>query len=155
MTGEVTTERGRDRVSASTLIDAPPEAVFDFVRRPANHPVISGDSTVKAPSGGPDALSLGDRFGMNMRNGLPYRVSNRVVEYEPDRRIAWCHFAGHRWRWEVEPDGDGRCRVTETFDMSTARVPAVLRLMGYPGAQATNVASSVANVAAHFAASGG
>lgn len=139
-----------DTVSATAVVDAPPEEVFEFLRRPANHSTISGDHTVKGSTTGPEALSLGDRFGMNMKLGLPYRVTNKVVEYEPGRRIAWCHFGGHRWRWTLEPAEEGRTRVTETFDLSTARIPVALRLMGYPRRHETNVAGSVANVAAHF-----
>ena len=45
----MTTEVGPDIVSASAIVDAPPEAVFDFLRRPANHPEISGDHTVQGP----------------------------------------------------------------------------------------------------------
>jgi hypothetical protein len=41
--------------------------------------------------------------------------------------------------------------VTETFDLSTARFPPALRIMGYPKAHQKNVAASVAHVAAHFA----
>ncbi len=137
-------------VSATATVDAPPAAVFDFLRRPANHPLISGDSSVKGTTTGPEVLSLNDRFGMSMKMGLPYRITNKVVEFEPDRRIAWSHFAGHRWRWEIEPAGEGRSKVTETFDLSTARMPAVLRLMGYPKGHEKNVAASVANVVAHF-----
>ena len=155
MSGGVDTELGSDRVSASAEVDAPPEAVFDFVRRPANHAEISGDSSVKGSTAGPEALALGDRFGMSMKVGLPYRISSKVVEFELDRRIAWCHFGGHRWRWEIEPAGESRSRVTETFDMSTAKFPPALRLMGYPKAHEKNVAASVANVVAHFAGTGG
>lgn len=149
----VETTLTRDTVSATAVVDAAPDEVFEFLRRPANHSVISGDHTVKGSTTGPEALSLGDRFGMDMKLGVPYRVTNKVVEFEPGRRIAWCHFGGHRWRWSVEPAGDGRARVTETFDLSTARLPVALRLMGYPKRHETNVAGSVANVAAHFARS--
>ncbi len=148
----VETHLERDTVSAMTLVDAPPEVVFDFVRRPANHPVISGDGSVKSSVNGPEVLSLGDRFGMSMRVLVPYRVSSRVVEFEDGRLIAWSHFGGHRWRWQIEPAGPGKSRVTETFDMSTAKLPPALRLMGYPQGHEKNVSTSVANVAAHFAA---
>ena len=151
MTTDVQTELTSTTVSATTTVDAPPEEVFEFLRRPANHPLISGDSSVKGTTTGPEVLSLNDRFGMSMKIGVPYRITNKVVEFEQDRRIAWCHVFGHRWRWQVEPAGEGRSRVTETFDLSTARVPGALRLMGYPKGHEKNVASSVANVAAHFA----
>jgi uncharacterized protein YndB with AHSA1/START domain len=152
---EVTTEVGPDSASASAVVDAPPEAVFDYLRRPANHPEINGDHTVQAPTSGPERLSLGDSFGMKMRMGLPYWMRSKVVEFEPNRQIAWTHFAGHRWRWEIEPAGEGKSRVAETFDMSTARFPPALRAMGYPKGHAKNVAASVGNVVAHFQESGG
>lgn len=149
-TDEVKTTVVGDKVSATGVVDAPPEAVFDYLRRPANHPEISGDHSVRGVFTGPEALGPGDRFGMRMHVGFPYRIRSRVVEFEPDRRIAWSHFGGHRWRWELEPTGDGRTRVTETFDMSTARFPPALRLMGLPRGHERNVASSVLNVIAHF-----
>jgi uncharacterized protein YndB with AHSA1/START domain len=147
---DVTTEVGHDTVSATAIVSAPPEAVFDYLRRPANHPSISGDQTVRGLTVGPEQLSLGDTFGMKMKMGAPYRVRSKVVEFEQDRKIAWCHFGRHRWRWEIEPAGDGKSRVTETFDLSTALFPPALRLAGYPKGHAKNVAASVRNVAAHF-----
>ena len=150
----VTTAVDRNSVSASTIVDAAPEAVFDFLRRPANHAEVSGDHSVRGTTRGPEVLSLGDRFGMRMRVGLPYRIRSKVVEFEENRRIAWCHLGGHRWRWELEPEGEGRTRLTETFDMSTSRMPFALRLAGYPKRHEPNVSASVANVAGHFSASG-
>jgi len=40
----VTVDQDRDTVSATTVVPAPPAEVFDFIRRPANHPIISGDT---------------------------------------------------------------------------------------------------------------
>ena len=143
-------------VSASAIVDASPAEVFDFVTRPANHPAISGDGSVQGDRHGPEQLTgEGDRFGMSMKMfGLPYRITNTVVEYEPDQRIAWCHPGKHRWRWEVEPAGEGKTKVTETFDMSTSPLQPALRLLGYPKGHQDNVRRSVDNVANHFAASG-
>lgn len=148
----VTVEQDRDTVSATTVVPAPPAEVFDFVRRPANHAIISGDSTVKGTHSGPEVLGEGDRFGMSMKLGLPYRVTSQVKEFVHGRTIAWAHLSGHRWRWELEATPEGHTRLTETFDLSTARVPPVLRLAGFPGRHRANVARSVANVRDHFAA---
>jgi uncharacterized protein YndB with AHSA1/START domain len=148
--GEVTTIVHDDTVSATAVVDAPPEAVFEYLRRPANHPEISGDGTVRGKTSGPEQLSDGDSFGMTMRWGVPYWTRSTVVEFEPPNKIAWRHFGRHRWRWEIEAEGEGKSRVTETFDLSTALVPAALRAMGYPDGHARNVAASVANVVAHF-----
>lgn len=147
----VTTDLRNDSVSATTTVDASPAEVFDFLRRPGNHSIISGDHSVRGTTGGPDRLAMGDKFGMSMKIGLPYRIRNTVVELEEDQRIAWCHPGKHRWRWELEPTGDGQTRLTETFDMSTAVFPPALRLVGYPKRHLPNVAQSVANVREHFA----
>lgn len=148
----VTTDLRSDAVSATTVVDASPEEVFEFLRRPANHPTISGDHSVSGTTAGPERLSEGDKFGMKMKIGVPYRTRNTVVELEENRRIAWCHAGKHRWRWELETAGDGKTKLTETFDMSTAVFPPAMRLLGYPKRHLPNVARSVANVASHFSA---
>ena len=146
---DVTTTLTDDSVSATGIVPATPEAVFDFLRRPANHSELSGDGTVKAATSGDEPLAMGSKFGMKMKVGVPYRVSSKVVEFEPDRLIAWCHFGGHRWRWELAPV-DGGTQVTETFDMSTSKFPPGLRLAGYPKRHQDNVAGSIRNLIAHF-----
>ena len=146
---DVTTTITEDTVSATGIVPATPAAVFDFLRRPANHSELSGDGTVKGSRTGDEELSMDSRFGMKMKVGVPYRMSSKVVEFEQDHLIAWCHFGGHRWRWELEPV-DGGTQVTETFDMSTAKFPPALRLAGYPKRHEDNVADSVRNLIAHF-----
>lgn len=138
----------RDTVTATGVTAAAPAVVFDLLRRPANHAAISGDETVRGTLDGPDVLELGSRFGMRMHLGVPYRIHSKVVALEPDHLIAWRHAGGHEWRWTLEPAADGGTTVSETFDLSTARVPAVLRLFGYPGRHRDNVAGSVANAIA-------
>lgn len=150
----VTVEVGRDTVSATTVVAAPPADVFDFVRRPANHRAISGDASVRGTTFGPEVLAEGDRFGASMKQfGVPYRMTSTVVELVHGTKIAWCHIGGHRWRWEMEATPEGGTRLTETYDQSTAKVPAALRLVGYPRRHRANVARSVANVRDHFAPS--
>jgi uncharacterized protein YndB with AHSA1/START domain len=109
-----TTIAGRT-VSASTVVAASPAEVFALLANPHRHHEFDGSGSVRAAVSGPERLALGDRFGMDMKIRLPYRVTNEVVEFEPDRRIAWCHFAKARWRYELEPV-DGGTRITETFD---------------------------------------
>lgn len=148
----VTTETDRDTASATTVVAAPPEEVFDFIRRPANHITISGDTSVKGTLVGPEVLGEGDRFGMQMKQlGLPYRITSQVVEFAQGTKIAWAHFGGHRWRWELEATPEGATRLTETYDQSTSKAPFALRLVGYPARHRANVARSVANVRDHFA----
>ena len=85
---------------------------------------------------------------MKMRIGLPYRIGNTVVEYEPDRLIAWRHAGGHRWRYELEPV-DGGTKVTETFDWSTARSPRFIELMGYPDKHPENMTRTLERLDDH------
>lgn len=122
---------GKRCVSVSRRIAAPAAAVFAVVRDPALHAVIDGSGTVKASrEADGELLELGSTFGMDMRLGVPYPITNEVVEFESDRRIAWRHMGGHRWRYEITPEGDGTCTVTETFDWSTSRLPMVIQLLG-------------------------
>lgn len=150
----VTVEQDRDTVSATAVVDAPPADVFDYIRRPANHAAISGDETVQGTTVGPEVLGEGDRFGMSMKLfGVPYRMTSKVVELVHGTTIAWQHMGGHTWRWHLEPTPEGTTRLTETFDLSTGKVPMALRLMGFPARHRENVARSVANVRDHFAGS--
>ena len=118
---------GLHRVSAVRVIAAPRQQLFDLVADPAQHPHIDGSGTVRAQSaGGPARLGPGVRFGMSMRMGLAYRTSNRVVEFDEGRLVAWAHFSRAVWRWEFR-DVEGGTEVTETFDWSGARVRAFMR----------------------------
>jgi uncharacterized protein YndB with AHSA1/START domain len=123
----------RNQVSATAVIAAPPEQLFALLTDPAQHPLIDGtDSVLGVQDGGPKRLTLGSKFGMNMKIGAPYKVLNTVVEYDQDRLIAWRHFYGHRWRWQLRPLDDGHTEVTETFDWSTTRIPLLLTLTPFP-----------------------
>jgi uncharacterized protein YndB with AHSA1/START domain len=121
------------QISMSRVVDAPAARIFELLVDPANHPLLDGSGSVRASrSTGPRRLELGSRFGMDMRLGLPYKILNTVVEFEPERLIAWRHFSGHRWRWQLRDLGDGRTEVTETFDWSTARSPRIIEFLGFP-----------------------
>jgi uncharacterized protein YndB with AHSA1/START domain len=123
----------RRQVSTSRTIAADRQRIFDLLADPSMHAVIDGSGTVNdVQDGGPARLEQGARFGMSMRMGAPYKVLNTVVEFEEGERIAWRHFHGHRWRYELEDAPDGGTRVTETFDWSTARTRWPLELAGIP-----------------------
>jgi uncharacterized protein YndB with AHSA1/START domain len=123
--------QGPRQVSVSRTIAAEPAAIFAVLADPSKHSVIDGSGTVRQVRGNPEQLSLGAKFSMDMRLGVPYVIKNTVVEFEPDRRIAWRHLGRHRWRYTLEPVEDGT-RVTETFDWSTAVFPKGIELAGYP-----------------------
>ena len=143
-------------ISESRVIPAPPQAIFDLLADPRMHPVLDGSGTVKASrEGNPERLTLGARFGMDMRMGGPYRVTNEVVEFEEGRRIAWCHFARNIWRYELEPVEDGKStRVTESFDTSRARFPSfLLSLSGFYRRNREAMRRTLENLDRHFRSS--
>jgi len=108
--------------------------VFAILADPRQHARIDGSGSVRGSVSGPERLERGAEFGMDMKMyGLSYRIRNRVVEFEEGRLIAWRHFGGHRWRYELEPV-DGGTRVTETFDYSMypALGAAIIRIAGFP-----------------------
>lgn len=108
-------------VAAERVVPARPQRVFDLLADPAQHPRLDGSGSVRtADDGNPVRLSKGARFGMGMRMGLAYRITNVVVEFDEPRRIAWRHFAGHRWRYLLTPV-DGGTLVREEWDPT--RVP--------------------------------
>ena len=116
-------------ISRSIVVKAPAEQVFEVLANPRRHPDFDGSGSVRGAISGPERLSLGAKFGMDMRLVVPYRISSQVKEFDEGRRIAWAHVGGHRWRYELEPLPDGSTRVTETFDATTARSARALKLM--------------------------
>ena len=121
----------RRSVSCERLISAEASVIFDVLADPSQHAAIDGSDTVQGHLGQQGRLSLGSTFAMRMRLWLPYRIKSRVLEFEENRLIAWGHFGGHRWRYELRPV-DEKTLVTETFDWSTSRLPLVIQAVGYP-----------------------
>ncbi len=125
---------GRSRVeSVEKVIAAPPEAIFRILADATRHPEIDGSGTVrKVHDDGAEPLTLGSRFGMDMKAGIGYSMVNTVIEYEPDRRIAWQTTSatpvirrlvgGRIWRYTLEPVPGGT-KVTESWDISRERIP--------------------------------
>lgn len=136
-------------VSHSRVIDASPAAIFAILADARQHPEFDGSGSVKATLSAPDRLELGSTFGMRMHLRVPYVIKNTVVEYEPDRLIAWRHFGGHRWRYELEPDGPGRTIVTETFDWSTSRSARVIELLGFPARNSAAIVATLERLASY------
>jgi uncharacterized protein YndB with AHSA1/START domain len=143
-------------VSVERVIAAPPEKIFDVLADPAQHPVIDGSGTVKhARSKEPERLTLGAKFGMSMRLGIPYVITNTVVEFDENRLIAWRHFGGHRWRYELEPAAGGT-RVRETYDWSTAILGTRLyiEMTGWPKRADEAMTKTLERLDAHVTGSG-
>ena len=83
-------------ISRSIVVKAPAEQVFEILANPRRHPDFDGSGSVRGAVTGPERLSLGATFGMDMRLFVPYRISSQVKEFDEGRRIAWAHIGGHR-----------------------------------------------------------
>ena len=119
-------------ISTSRLIPAPAAEIFELLARPARHVLIDGSGSIRGVQPGtPERLSAGAKFGMEMQIGLPYKILNQVVEFEEGRLISWRHFAGHVWRYRLDPVDDHTTAVTEEFDSRAARWPWALRMLGW------------------------
>ena len=133
-------------VSVERVIAADPQRIFDVLADPAQHPVIDGSGTVRdVQSGGPERLSLGARFGMNMHRVVSYKILNTVVEFDEPRRIAWRHFFGHVWRYTLEPGANGTL-VREEWDPNPALAPWALVTLGYPNRSRADMLATLARL---------
>lgn len=131
-----------DTLSVERVIPAPPEAIFALLADASRHPDIDGSgSVVRLKAGSVQRLSIGSTFGMSMKLGVGYSMTNEVIEFEEGRRIAWQarppgflgRFSGGRiWRYELEPV-EGGTRVRETWDLSKDHQRYLLRLGPVPG----------------------
>ena len=123
-------------VSASRDIAAGPERIFELIADPAQQPRWDGNDNLASAPAGQRVRRTGDMFTMTLTRGEVRE--NHVVEFEEGRRIAWTPAErgkrppGHLWRWELEPAGASRTRVTCTYDWT--RLTDENRL---PRAQAT------------------
>lgn len=107
-------------VSASREIAAGPGRIFELIADPAQQPRWDGNDNLAAAPAGQRVRRAGEVFTMTLTQGSVRE--NHVVEFEEDRRIAWMPAEvgltppGHLWRWELEPAGPSRTRVTHTYD---------------------------------------
>ena len=136
-------------IARERIIDAPAAEIFEVLATPALHSVIDGSGTVKGEQpGGPARLSLGARFGMDMKMGAKYRILNRVIEFEEGRRIAWRHFSAHVWRYTLEPRGNATL-VREEWDGRDVRWKIVFRLTGFTRRHPASIEATLAMLEDH------
>lgn len=122
-------------VSVSRRIAAPAHDIFQVLADPRRHPDLDGSGMLRGAVSDRPVTGVGDVFVMKMyfRPLGDYQMNNHVVEYERDRRIGWEPEAGdghpgagdggrwgHRWSYELTPDGPDATIVTESYDCSRA-----------------------------------
>lgn len=146
----MTTSDPKKVIQASRLVKATPQQIFDLLADPRKHSLIDGSGSVQsARVNAPERLSLGAKFGMDMKIGLPYRITNEVVEFDEPKQIGWRHMGGHIWRYVLEP-ADGGTMVTEQFDWTHSKSPIVLKLMGAFDKNKKSIEATLERLAAHF-----
>jgi hypothetical protein len=95
---------------------------------------------------------------------LPYRTTNTVIEFEPDRRIAWKTtmgpgglIGGRIWRYELRPADSGHLPpegqregtlVRETWDVSQDRQRPMLRMGSMPKQAEDGMRATLERIAA-------
>ena len=137
-------------VSVERHIAAPAEAIFAVLADASRHCEIDGSGTLVRATSSNTPLTLGSTFSMRVRLGVTYPTKNRVLEFEENRLIAWAHWNGHRWRYELEPTDDGGTLVCETFVWGTARWPRVMELTGYDKKNVPSMEATLERLAAIF-----
>ena len=139
-------------VSVERVISAAPGLIFEILADPRQHSKIDGSGSVKAAKvSAPSRLSKGAKFAMDMKILIPYKMTNTVVEFEENRRIAWQHFGGHIWRYILEPV-DGGTKVTEQFDYNGSKSVLMLKLRGSMGSNEKFMVKTLENIEKHFTA---
>jgi uncharacterized protein YndB with AHSA1/START domain len=109
-------------VSATRDIAASAERIFELIADPSQQPLWDGNDNLVKADPGQRIRSVGEVFRMALTNDNIRE--NHVVDFVEARRIAWNPSEvgqrppGHLWRWELEPLGDSRTRVTHTYDWS-------------------------------------
>jgi uncharacterized protein YndB with AHSA1/START domain len=144
-------------VSVERVIKAPPSRIFALLADAGNHASFDGSESVNHASKESVPLSMGSKFGMAMRGRketlfLPYRTTNTVIEYQPDRRIAWKTTAlgglvgGRIWRYELSPT-DGGTLVRETWDVSQDKQKWMITSGSMPRLTAQGIRATLERIA--------
>ena len=138
-------------VSVERFVSAAPGLIFEVLADPRQHSKIDGSGSVKAARvSAPPRLSLDAKFAMDMKIGVPYKMTNTVVEFEENRRIAWRHLGGHIWRYILEPV-DGGTKVVEQFDYNGSKSVLILKLRGSMKSNEKFMTKTLENLEKHFA----
>ncbi len=149
-----------ETVSATTIINAPAEAIFAVLADPAMHVAIDGTGWVREPIDSGPLTSAGQVFRMAMYHaGHPdgnYQMANRVQVFDPPRAISWepgqdtgdgnLRFGGWVWRYDLAPAGTSGTKVTLYYDWSA--VPEFLRQhIEFPPFPPDHLGNSLAHLA--------
>lgn len=129
-----------EHVTASTTIDAAPEAVFAVLADPSAHAAIDGTGWVRESLDVDRITAAGQVFRMAMFHpnhpDKDYKIANLVEVFDAPRAIAWkpgtespetgeLSFGGWIWRYDLEARGPSQTTASLTYDWSA--VPSEVR----------------------------
>jgi uncharacterized protein YndB with AHSA1/START domain len=146
-------------ISVERVINASAGDIFAMIADAGRHSSFDGSGTVDHSTDKSQPLALGAKFGMSMRGRpeslfLPYRTTNTVIEFEPDRRIAWQTrmgplgvIGGRIWRYELSPVENGTL-VRETWDVSQDRQRPMLKMGAMPKQTEDGMRATLERIAA-------
>jgi uncharacterized protein YndB with AHSA1/START domain len=157
-----------DTVSVERFIKAQAREIFALLADAGRHASFDGSGTLDHADADSIPLELGTTFSMRMRGRpetlfLPYSTTNEVIEFEPDRRIAWQPTSfgglvgGRIWRYELIPtvgaetsatSGTGGTLVRETWDVSRGRLGMMLKVSGMARQAEDGMRATLARIAA-------
>jgi uncharacterized protein YndB with AHSA1/START domain len=107
-------------VSATRVISADADRIFELIADPARQPSWDGNNNLASSAPGQRVHRVGDVFKTTLTNGAVRE--NHVVEFIEGSKIAWCPAEpkkqppGHLWRWELNPVNAALTSVTHTYD---------------------------------------
>lgn len=153
------------QLRVSRPIDAPAARIFALLADPSRHTGIDGSGMLRGAEGAPGPVrGLGDEFVLHMHHVElgDYQMINRIVAWEPDRRIGWQprmhrapvsrpELAGHgprgqTYTYELTPDGAGRTTVSQVYDWSAVTAPEIIAKM--PRVSEAELAGTLDRIAA-------
>jgi uncharacterized protein YndB with AHSA1/START domain len=107
-------------VSATRVMSASAERIFDLIAEPSIQPSWDGNNNLASAAPGQRVHQVGDVFKTTLTNGAVRE--NHVVEFIEGAKIAWRPAEpgkrppGHLWRWELNPINATLTSVTHTYD---------------------------------------
>jgi uncharacterized protein YndB with AHSA1/START domain len=146
--------------SATTVINAPAEAIFAVLADPASHAAIDGTGRVRETLDSKPLTAPGQIFRVSMyHENHPdgnYQMANRVQVFDPPSTISWepgydagdgtLRFGGWTWRYDLTLAGRSNTTVTLSYDWSA--VPdSVREHIGFPPFPLEHLGNSLVHLA--------
>lgn len=126
-------------------------ALFALLADPRRHVQMDASGMLQAAADATVIDHVEQVFSMAMHYPSlgDYITDNRVVDFEPDRRLTWATGrrgqppAGVRWGWQLTPLNDAQTRIVHTYDWSRVTDPAVLARVSFPRVSPDQLQASV------------